>query len=168
MRMSFTVLILLFTLILSACTSNDRDLDEAIKVAKEYKTAELEADQPEPNGEISMEAIEAKEEAIKPLTNTKFFERNKISRVYSRSSLIAKVRESAIVVSDLNFTEKHQSEDEIELEYTGLMSFAEEKIELKGIITLLKEENEWKVNNDVYNFEDLIPIIDENIINKER
>lgn len=43
------------------------------------------------------------------------------------------------------------------------MSFAQEKIELEGIITLLKEENEWKVNNDVYNIEDIIPIIDEAI-----
>ncbi|GIP43985.1 hypothetical protein J45TS6_24440 [Paenibacillus sp. J45TS6] len=165
MRMSFTVLILLFTLILSACTSNDRDLDEAIKVAKVYKIAELEANQPKPNGEISMEAIEAKEEAIKPLTNTKFFESNKMSRVYSRSLLIAKIKESKVVVSDLKFTSKNQSENEIELEYSGLMSFAKEKIELEGIITLLKEENEWKVNNDVYNFEDLISIIDENIDN---
>lgn len=168
MRKVIIMSILMFTFILSACSSHDSNLNEAIKVAKEYKTAELEAGQPEPSGELSMEDIEAKEEAIKPLTTTKFFERNKMSRVYSRSSLIAKVRESEIVVSELNFTEKQQSADEIELEYTGLMSFAEEKIELKGIITLLKEENEWKVNNDVYNFEDLIPIIDENIINKGR
>lgn len=168
MRTSFTVLILLFTFILSACSSNDSELNDAIKVAKEYKTAELEADKPETNEEISMEDIEAKEDAIRPLTITRFFERNKISRMYYFPLLIAKIKESEIVVSDLNFTEKHQSEDEIELEYTGLMSFAQEKIELEGIITLLKEENEWKVNNDVYNFEDLIPIIDENIVNKGR
>ncbi|MBD7970542.1 hypothetical protein [Paenibacillus gallinarum] len=163
MRKVFVMSILLLTFILSACSSNDSDLNDAIKVAKEYKTTELQADKPEPNGEIPIEDIEAKEDAMKPLTNSRFFERNKKSRVYSRSLLIAKIKESEVVVSDLNFTEKNQSENEIELEYSGLMSFAEEKIELEGIITLLQENDEWKVNNDVYNFEDLIPIIDESI-----
>ncbi|WP_454192326.1 hypothetical protein [Paenibacillus sp. Marseille-Q7038] len=67
-------------------------------------------------------------------------------------------------MSELNFTKKNVSDNEIELEYTGLTSFAQEKIELEGMITLLQENNEWKVNNDMYNFEDLIPIIDESII----
>lgn len=106
MRKVFVMSILLLTFILSACSSNDSDLNDAIQVAKEYKTAELEADKPEPNEEISMEDIEAKEDAIKPLTNTRFFERNQVSRLYSRSLLIAKIKESEIVVSDLKFTEK--------------------------------------------------------------
>lgn len=161
MRMSFTVLILLFTLILSACSSNDTDLNDAIKVAKEYKTIEYKADKPEPNEEVSIEDIQAKQEAIKPLTTSIFFERNALSRVYQKGFVIAKNKQSEVVMSDLDFTKKNQTDNEIELSYTGILTFAAEQIDLYGDVTLVKDSDTWKVNKDVYNSEEIVYILDE-------
>ncbi|WIV19982.1 hypothetical protein QPK24_04500 [Paenibacillus polygoni] len=165
MRMSFTVLILLFTLILSACTSNDRDLDDAIKVAKEYKTIEYKADQPGPNAEISIEDIQAKQEAVKPLTTTVFYDQNVITRTYQNGFLIANYKQSKVEMNDLELTKKIQTDQEIELSYTGTLTFGNEHIDLHGDITMVKDTDTWKVNKDVYNFEEIVHILDE-IISK--
>lgn len=165
MRMSFTVLILLFALILSACSSNDTNLNDAIQVAKEYKTIEYKADKPEPNEEVSIEDIQAKQEAIKPLTTSTFFERNALSRVYQKGFVIAKNKQSEVVMSDLEFTKKNQTDNEIELSYTGIITFAAEQIDLHGDVTLVKDSGTWKVNKDVYNSEKIVEILDE-IISK--
>lgn len=165
MRTSFTALILLFTLILSACTSSDTDLNDAKKVAKEYKTIEYKADKPEPSEEVSIEDIQAKQESIKPLTTTVFFERNAASRMYQNGFVIARYKQSEVVMNDLEFTKKNQTDSEIELSYTGALTFAAERIDLNGNITLVKDNGTWKVNKDVYNLEKIIEILDE-IISK--
>lgn len=161
MRMSFTVLVLLFTLILSACTSNDRDLDDAIKVAKEYKTMEYKADKPEPNEKISIEDIQAKQEAVKPLMTTVFFDQNVITRTYQNGFLIANYKQSEVEMNDLELTKKNQTDHEIELSYTGTLTFGTEQIDLHGDITMVKDNDTWKVNKDVYNFEEIVYILDE-------
>ncbi|WP_211746988.1 hypothetical protein [Paenibacillus sp. Marseille-Q4541] len=148
---------------MSGCSTKESDINKAIQVAKEYKTLELEASKPAQNTEVSMEQIRNKEESVKPLMTSVFFEQNAASRTYQRAFAISQYKQSEIVVSDLEFTKKNQSDDEIELSYKGTMSFAKEQIALDGIITLLKENDAWKVNNDVYNMEALIKILDEMI-----
>ncbi|MEK5057109.1 hypothetical protein BK126_17695 [Paenibacillus sp. FSL H7-0326] len=77
------------------------------------------------------------------------------SRVFIRGSQLAQLKESEVRLTDLEFTERNVADTQIELNYTGTVSLAEEALDLEGTIYMLKEDDEWKVNNDVYNVEDI-------------
>ncbi|WP_454191052.1 hypothetical protein [Paenibacillus sp. Marseille-Q7038] len=165
-KRSVGLLSVLFVLILviSACSETKEissGVSEAMKVAKKYKIAELESPQ---ISEVTDEIITEKQEVMKPLTTENFFSKSVASRVFTRGSQVAAIKDSAVSLSNLEFTERNVNETQIELNYTGTASLGEEALDLEGTIYLLKEADEWKVNNDVYNTEIIMNIFDENML----
>lgn len=156
MKKSSTIMLtaLLTMLIISACANSN--VPSAAEVAEKYKLAELESPQ---INEVTEQVISEKYEAMEPLTTEVFYERSVRSRVFIRGSQLAELKDSEVRLTDLEFTERNAADTQIELNYTGTVSLAEESLDLEGTIYLLKEADEWKVNNDVYNVEDILNIV---------
>ncbi|MCM3782269.1 hypothetical protein M3231_04745 [Neobacillus mesonae] len=158
------LVLLLLILVISACSDSTKTVSgvpEAIQVAEKYKVAELESSE---LNDITLELITEKQEFMQPLTTEIFFNRSVATRNFYHGYQLALIKESEVHVSNLEFTERNVAETQIELNYTGTLSLAEETLDLKGTIYLLKEADEWKVNNDVYNTEVIMNIFDENML----
>lgn len=174
--------LLVLILVISACSNSTSDTDtntnsepsetietssgvsEALEVAGKYKVAELESPK---ISEVTDEIITKKQEVMEPLTTENFFETSVATRVFTRGSRIAAIKESEVSLFNLEFTERNVNETQIELNYIATASLVEETLDLEGTIYLLKETNEWKVNNDVYNTEVITNIFDENILKSQ-
>lgn len=174
--------LLVLILVISACSNSTSDTDtntnsepsettetssgvsEALEVAGKYKIAELESPK---ISEVTDEIITKKQEVMEPLTTENFFETSVATRVFTRGSQIAAIKESEISLFNLEFTERNVNETQIELNYIATASLGEETLDLEGTIYLLKETDEWKVNNDVYNTEVITNIFDENILKSQ-
>ncbi|OKP84904.1 MULTISPECIES: hypothetical protein [Paenibacillus] len=158
-------IIVLSSSIFTACSSKKDDVSIAIEVARSYKMNELEANKPDNTREVTPQQIAEKEEAIKPLTTESYFNKQSASRGFVRGSRIALIKKTALKLENLSFTEKVDTGQSIDLSYTGELVFGEDMISLDGIVTLLKKGDTWKVNNDIYNSEDIMAIINTEIEN---
>ncbi|MFD2701025.1 hypothetical protein ACFSVM_11160 [Paenibacillus shunpengii] len=149
-RVIMITVLLTMLLIISACANSN--VPRAAEVAEKYKLGELESPQ---INEVTDQIISKKYEEMEPLTTEVFYERSVSSRVFIRGSQLAQLKESEVRLTDLEFTERNVADTQIELNYTGTISLAEETLDLEGTIYMLKEDDEWKVNNDIYNVEDI-------------
>ncbi|SFS56072.1 hypothetical protein [Paenibacillus sp. 453mf] len=152
----YIMLTVLFTLlfVISACTNSN--VSNAFEVAEKYKLAELESPQ---ISEVTDQLITEKYEVMEPLTTETFHDRSTKTRLFITGSQLAQKKDSEVHLTNLEFTERNVAETQIELDYTGTLSMAEDTLDLEGTIYLLKEANEWRVNNDVYNIEDILNIL---------
>lgn len=165
-------LIMLFSVFLVACSSNNEKAGatnsddpnnsavlSAMDVASKYKMEELHAAIPA-EGQMTPERIKAKEDALRPLTTEHFLNVQTGSRTFARAPRIAFIKQTEVDFVDVMFEDKSVTDKIIEVTYNGTFTMGEEKLGLEGTITLLNEDNAWKVNKDVYNSEDLLSIID--------
>lgn len=167
-------LITLFAMGTTACSSKDSVVEDngvskAMSVASKYKKEELEAVSPSNTNEISLQ-LTVKKKAIINLTTGAFFNQQSANGMYERSSRVALIKNNDLKITFISFTEQSVTEEDIELTYTGTLRFGEEakdKLFLNGTVSLLKEEGVWKVNNDIYNSEDIYNMIDASINNGE-
>ncbi|KGE17372.1 hypothetical protein [Paenibacillus wynnii] len=167
------VITALCSVVITSCSSKESivqesGLSKAMSVAIAYKKQELEAVPPDHSNEITLEDITKKEAIIKPLTTKVFFEVQSASRMYARALRVALIKNNELKVTYISFTEKSVTAESIDLTYTGTLRFGdskEDKLFLDGTMTLLKEGDVWKVNNDIYNSEDILSIIEGQILN---
>ena len=141
----------------------ENGVTEAMSVAISYKKEELEAVPPNNTKEVSLEDITKKEILIKPLTTTAFCNNQSDSRMYARALRVALIKQTELQITFISFTEQSVTDESIELTYTGTLRFGEDKKDkliIEGTMTLLKEGDLWKVNNDIYNSEDIYDIIE--------
>lgn len=152
----YIMLTVLFTLlfVISACTNSN--VSNAVEVAEKYKLAELESPQ---ISEVTDQLITEKYEVMEPLTTETFHDRSTKTRLFITGDQLARKKESEVRLTNLEFTERNVAETQIELDYTGTLSMAEDTLDLEGTIYLFKEADEWRVNNDVYNIEDILNIL---------
>ncbi|SDW74177.1 hypothetical protein SAMN05518848_102882 [Paenibacillus sp. PDC88] len=162
-RLIMIAALLTMLFLISACANSN--VSSAVEAAEKYKLAELESPQIH---EITEQTLSEKYEVMEPLSTQSFYERSVSTRVFIRGSQLAQLKESEVRLSNLEFTERNVADTQIELNYTGTVSVADETLDLEGTIYMLKEDDDWRVNNDIYNTEIVYDIIDAAMINKNK
>jgi hypothetical protein len=160
-------LMTLFAMGIIACSSKDSVVEDegvtkAMSVASKYKKEELEAVSPSNSNEIALQET-VKKKAVINLTTRDFFNKQSANGMYERSLRVALVKNNDLKITYISFTEQSVTEEDIELTYTGTLRLGEEakdKLFLNGTVSLLKEDGVWKVDNDIYNSEDIYNMID--------
>lgn len=167
-------LMTLFAMGITACSSKDsvvedKGVSKAMSVASKYKKEELEAVSPSNTNEIALQET-VKKKAVINLTTGDFFYKQSTNGMYELSLRVALIKKNDLEITYISFTEQSATEEDIELTYSGTLRFGEEvkdKLFLNGTVSLLKEDGVWKVNNDIYNSEDIYNMIDASINNGE-
>ncbi|GGH15141.1 hypothetical protein [Paenibacillus segetis] len=167
----FIAIITLCSIMLDACsyreeiknTSNvTTQVSTATNIALKYKLKELEAAPPDNAKEINPEQIAKREKSIKSLTTKEFFDKQSADHVYEWALRAALIKQSDLKITYISFRRSNVTEDSSELTYEATLRFGEEKLTLNGTMTLLKEGGSWKVNDDQYNADDILEIINTN------
>lgn len=139
---------------------NDSDIQNVIQVATQFKNTELEVS--DYNKSITPDWVEQRKGKLEPLMTKSFLKEQTDNRRIALPLELASLEKTTLTLEDLQIKEKSATKESIELTYSGnlILKDKSEKIPLEGQLTLLKENDTWKVNNDIYNVEKLQEVLD--------
>ncbi|RJE89000.1 hypothetical protein D3P07_13690 [Paenibacillus sp. 1011MAR3C5] len=162
--------LMMAVIIVSGCTSQtNSNLESSIAVAEAYKKTELEADYIDNSDEVMIEQIRSKEEKLRPLTTEAFFRNKSADRIFGYTLNVAHIKKVDLELSDLAFEERENDDPSvIKLKYDGVLHLGDERMSISGRIELIDEGGTWRVKYDSYNLKDLLKIMDEDILQRNR
>ncbi|WP_208618700.1 hypothetical protein [Paenibacillus kribbensis] len=139
---------------------NASDIQNVTQIATQFKQTEFEVS--DYHKEITPDWVEQRKSKLEPLTTTNFLKKQTDNRRIALPLEIASLEKTTLSLEDLQIQEKNTTKESIELTYSGTLVLKDknEKIPLEGQLTFLKENDTWKVNNDLYNVEKLQEILD--------
>lgn len=140
---------------------NDSDIQNVTQIATQFKQTEFEVS--DYHKKITPDWIEQRKSKLEPLMTTNFLKKQTDNRRIALPLEIASLKKTTLSLEDLQIQEKNATKESIELTYSGTLVLKDknENIPLEGQLTFLKENDTWKVNNDIYNVEKLQEILDQ-------
>ncbi|OMF23817.1 MULTISPECIES: hypothetical protein [Paenibacillus] len=139
---------------------NDSDIQSVTEVATQFKLTEFEVNDYKKT--ITPDWVEQRKSKLEPLMTTSFLKKQADNRRIALPLELASLEKTNLTLEDLKIQEKNATKESMEITYSGnlVLKDKNEKIPLEGQLTFLKENDTWKVNNDIYNVEKLQEVLD--------